>query len=463
MSGASQSNALPDGVVLGYYGDDFTGSTDALEVLSFAGLKTVLFTALPTAEQLAQFSDYRAIGIAGTARSQSPAWMDENLPTVFRTLAGLGAPVIQYKVCSTFDSAPHVGSIGRAIEHGMAAVPGNWSPCIVGAPQIKRWLVFGHLFAGVNGVRYRIDRHPTMSRHPVTPMQESDLRCHLAAQTSLLSVSVDIDDMERGNPDAKVQVAREQGGIALLDVVDDNTQAHAGRLVWENRDGQIFTAASSGLEYALIAHWRKAGLIAPTAPDFPAYPPVDRVLVLSGSCSPVTAEQIDHAEKAGFAALRLDVTRLIDTAQADAEIGRVVAALAQAYSDHAGVIVYAAKTVDDAAFRELERLCETRNIAFAEAQQRIGQALGEIALNAIPQHRLQRLVIAGGDTSGRIVETLPITALEAKYPFAVGAPFCHCHSDTPAFDGLEIALKGGQVGDADLFVSAMGRLSANCT
>mgnify|MGYP001441368287 CR=1 FL=1 len=132
MSGASQSNALPDGVVLGYYGDDFTGSTDALEVLSFAGLKTVLFTALPTAEQLAQFSDYRAIGIAGTARSQSPAWMDENLPTVFRTLAGLGAPVIQYKVCSTFDSAPHVGSIGRAIEHGMAAVPGNWSLQAVG-------------------------------------------------------------------------------------------------------------------------------------------------------------------------------------------------------------------------------------------------------------------------------------------------------------------------------------------
>ena len=55
---------------------------------------------------------------------------------------------------------------------------------IVGAPRLKRYQMFGNLFAAVDGVGYRLDRHPTMSRHPVTPMDEADLRVHLAAQTA---------------------------------------------------------------------------------------------------------------------------------------------------------------------------------------------------------------------------------------------------------------------------------------
>ena len=58
-------------------------------------------------------------------------------------------------------------------------MPGRWSPMIVGAPRLARYQVFGNLFAAVDGVGYRLDRHPTMSRHPVTPMDEADLRVHL--------------------------------------------------------------------------------------------------------------------------------------------------------------------------------------------------------------------------------------------------------------------------------------------
>jgi 3-oxoisoapionate kinase len=459
MTGAGPEAALPEGVVLGYYGDDFTGSTDALEVLAFAGLKTVLFTGLPSAEQLKRFSGYRAVGIAGTARSRSPEWMDENLPAVFRTLAGLRAPVIQYKVCSTFDSAPHVGSIGKAIDLGMQAVPGRWSPCIVGAPQLKRWLVFGNLFAGVNGVRYRIDRHPTMSRHPVTPMLESDLLRHLGEQTGRARLSIDLAEMQQGNADAVVQSAIDKEAITFIDVADEASQAEAGRLVWQHRDGQVFTASSSGLEYALIAHWRTAGLLPAAGAIFPPLPAAEKLLVLSGSCSPVTAEQIERAEAGGFAAIRLDVARVVEAGEAKREVARVTKALEAAYTRHQGAVVFAAKTVDDAAFAALQAQCEATGMSFAEAQNRIGDALGQIAAAVIPRCHLRRLLIAGGDTSGRIVSTLPVTALEAKYPLTVGAPFCHCHSDDAAFDGLEIALKGGQVGGQNLFAEALNGLS----
>src|SRR6185436_12308903 len=104
-------------------------------------------------------------------------------PATFESLKRLGAPVCHYKICSTFDSSPSIGSIGRAMEIGASVFGGRWIPLVVGAPVLRRYCLFGNLFATVNGETFRIDRHPVMSRHPVTPMDEGDLRIHLARQT----------------------------------------------------------------------------------------------------------------------------------------------------------------------------------------------------------------------------------------------------------------------------------------
>jgi uncharacterized protein YgbK (DUF1537 family) len=444
---------LPD-TVLAFYGDDFTGSTDAMEVTALAGLRTVLFTRVPTAAELARFGDARVVGIAGVARAQSPAWMEANLPAAFASLAALGAPLLQYKVCSTFDSARHVGSIGKAIDIGMQVAGGAWSPCIVGAPQLRRWLAFANLFAGVGDTRYRIDRHPTMSRHPVTPMGEADLTLHLARQTGRPIVSIDLAEMFRGNPDAAVARAAAEGAVALIDVVDGATQEAAGGLVWRHRGDGLFSASSSGLQYALVSHFRAASLMSHADPFAPA-PAVRRVLVLSGSCSPGTAEQIAVAEAAGFALVRLDVLAVAEAASAAAEVERVVAAVDCAFARQAGVVVYAARTVDDPAFAALASHCAARDIPFAEAQAGIGAALARIAQASIRADRPDRVVVAGGDTSGRIVAALQVAALEVKHRFHTGAPVCRCHSGDGAFDGLEIVLKGGQLGGPRLFVEAL--------
>ena len=195
--------------LLSYYGDDLTGSTDVMEALSSGGVPTVLFLAVPEERLLARFADCRAFGIAGTSRSETPSWMDANLPAVFEWLKTLGAEICHYKVCSTFDSSPTTGSIGRAIEIGSQVFSQRTIPLVVGAPQLKRYTVFGNLFAAYRGKTYRIDRHPVMSRHPVTPMTEADLLIHLSHQTSLPASLVDVAALSAANvAEQAEQVAR---------------------------------------------------------------------------------------------------------------------------------------------------------------------------------------------------------------------------------------------------------------
>src|SRR5258705_12996178 len=105
-------------LLLAYYGDDFTGSTDVMEALSRANLKTVLFLEPPSPKVLAKFPNLRAFGVAGGSRAMSRSEMQRALPRAFRALKATKARFIHYKTCSTFDSSPAIGSIGKAIELG---------------------------------------------------------------------------------------------------------------------------------------------------------------------------------------------------------------------------------------------------------------------------------------------------------------------------------------------------------
>jgi 3-oxoisoapionate kinase len=258
---------LPDGLLLAFYGDDFTGSSAVMEVMTFAGLPAVMFVEAPTPAQLHRFSNYRVIGIASVARAQSPSWMDAHLPAAFKALAELKAPVNHYKVCSTLDSSLTVGSIGRAIDIGVpifTADPGaaHWQPLVVAAPGIGRYQVFGNLFAAYQGRNFRLDRHPVMQRHPVTPMDEADVGMHVGKQTASPIGLVDFVAMKSGAGQARFEAELAQGrSIVSLDIVDDETLQWVGGLIWDHRGEGVFAIGSQGVEYALVAHWQAAGLL----------------------------------------------------------------------------------------------------------------------------------------------------------------------------------------------------------
>lgn len=276
MSAGADPAEAPEGLLLAYYGDDFTGSTDVMEAMTAAGVPTVLFLNEPDPEAISRFPQARCVGIAGSSRGRSPQWMDANLPQAFAALARLGAPILHYKVCSTFDSSPTTGSIGRAIDIGVAHLPGRWSPSIVGAPRLKRYQVFGNLFAAVDGMGYRLDRHPTMSRHPVTPMHEADLRCHLGAQTERSIELIDMVQLREGSAEQyQRRLQSDAVPVVMIDVLDEQTLREAGRLVWQQRGKGLFSASSSGLPYALAAHWRDVGML-PRDASLPAAAAVPR-------------------------------------------------------------------------------------------------------------------------------------------------------------------------------------------
>ena len=446
----SRPRALPYGPLVAFYRDDFTGSSASMEALAFAGLDTVLFLAPPTSERLAAFAGYRGIGIAGVARSRGPGWMDEHLPPVFRLLKSLAAPVVHYKVCSTFDSAPHIGSVGRAIDIAAELFEG-WVPLVVGDPGMGRFQCFGHLFALAHGEGYRLDRHPVMSRHPVTPMDEADLGRHLARQTNKPIGLVDFVAMKRGQGDARLARALAEGGrIVSLDVLDDETLAEAGRLVWEKAGAPVFAVGSQGLEAALVAYWRAAGLLpASSAPRDPGR--VERIACVSGSVSPVTARQIADALRHGFAGIRIRAERAVDERAWEAEIDRASGEALRALSAGQDPLVYSAAGPDDPAVAALRRAVAGAGSPAEAVNDRIGGGLGRVLDGVIRAAGLTRAVISGGDTSGHAAAMLGIDALTAIAPVAPGSPLCRAHSTDPTRDGLQIALKGGQVGGDDFF------------
>jgi uncharacterized protein YgbK (DUF1537 family) len=407
-----------------FYGDDFTGSTDALEALAANGLPAVLFLKPPSASDLEKFFDFQAVGIAGESRGRSPQWMRQELPAIFNRLRQIGAPVVQYKVCSTFDSSPETGSIGCAIEVGREVFGNLRVGVLAAAPLLERYVVFGNLFAADGAGVHRIDRHPSMCAHPITPMDEGDLREHLAKQTSLRIGGVNLlelrGDSVRWPADADVVV---------FDGLEPADSARCARWIWERRNTpQTFVIGSSGFTYGLMDYWRSLGRLPAAAP----VPPVatlrnqGRLLVLAGSCSPATASQVQYALLAGFHGIRLDPADM-NAAAAEQE---AVTQLAAGRS----VILYSA-------------LGDADRVDIGD-RPALAAAMGRLLDRLIRSSGVGRVVIAGGDTSSQAARELGIAALTFSAPLTRGAPLCRAHGGSTE---LELVLKGGQIGPEDFF------------
>jgi 3-oxoisoapionate kinase len=414
--------------LVSYYGDDFTGSTDVMEALAKHGVKTVLFTRKPTHEEFEPFRDFQAFGLAGTSRSETPDWMDEHLPPHLQWLKSLNARYCHYKVCSTFDSASHIGNIGRATEIGAQVFGQSVTPLIVGAPQLKRYTFAGHLFAAYQGETFRIDRHPVMSRHPVTPMHEADLRLHLAKQTS--------------SPVVLFHTQWPEHGIGLLDVHDETTQLTAGEQLLDWPGG--FVVGSSGLEYALLKALVKRGQITGHA-SFAPLPPVAQMIVVSGSVSPMTAHQIRNALQHGFEAVPVDAVEL---AQGNASVrAKVVEVSFKVLSSGKSPLIYSALGPSSDHGSKLD--------AVKDGRKSIGLEIGAVLKALLQATNISRVAVAGGDTSSHALSQLDIFALTTRCPIrgAPGSPLCVAASKRSKLSGIEIALKGGQLGGDNYFVA----------
>lgn len=433
-------------LLLAFYGDDFTGSTDALEFLHRAGAKTVLFMEPPAPEQLKRYTGLQAIGVAGMSRALPPSDMEATLRPAFTALRALGAPHVHYKVCSTFDSSPAIGSIGKAMDIGAAVFPAPFIPVMGGAPALGRYCVFGNLFArmgiGSNGAIYRLDRHPSMSKHPVTPSDESDLRLHLGRQTEKQIGLMDIVQLAKPAAEAQktLQEIIDSGvGAVLFDALHEEQMEIIGRLIdnYAIPGQSLFSVGSSGIEMALGAWWMQEGKLSP--PQNQTRPgKASPLLVVSGSCSPVTAAQIARAVSQGFKEIELDVAAMTVNGFSSAMPEQHTAAALSLLRQGVSVIIHTGKG-------------QSHAMVPAATAASIGAALGNMVRTIAGQVTIKRVVIAGGDTSSYAARALGIEAVEMIAPLSPGAPLCKAYAPGSPVDGIEINLKGGQVGGEDYF------------
>lgn len=436
---------------LTFYGDDFTGASANLMEYHRRGLRGVLFVNTPDVKvAAAQAGQVDVLGIAGVSRSMAPATMEAELRPAFELFRRLDSRVVQYKICATFDSSPTRGSFGAVLELAREIFgPGN-IPILAAHPAFGRYTAFGNHFAVWDGQVYRLDRHPSMSRHPETPMHEADLRRHLAQQTDLPIALCDVVALRSGAGHLE-QVLAQPTAATVFDALEPEDLVTLARGVDSAARGRtVFTLASHGFAAGMgdcLAGQRALPAVSEGRPQ----PAVDRLLVLSGSCSPRTAAQIEHAQAQGWRTVRLPIEALAREPRGRV-VERIAAEVLDALRGGNSVVVYAAAGPED------EGIAAGRDVFSAlgaESSSVIGGLYAELARLVFARIPLRRLMLAGGDTSSQVVRALGVQSLAIDAIHAQSTE-AMMRMDAPGtlFDGVQLLMKAGQNGPVDYFVQA---------
>src|SRR5699024_6537079 len=264
-----------------------------------------------------------------------------------------------------------------------------------------RYTIFGNHFADFQGTVYRLDQHPVMSKHPITPMDEADLGIHLQKQTEQNIERVSILDMESGTGEPHAS-QKDSLGITLFDATEEKHMEQFAEKIWSSRKGSSrFLIGSSGIEYALGLKWKKDEISLNKEKERkPAE--IDQMLVVSGSVSDVTKQQLNDAESAGFRTEKLPYQLLTENDIPEDYLNHLIDLL----DSEKKVVLYTAKGPDDPIIGLTKNhLCKS-GISKDEIGIYIGKQLGKWTKFIMEKARLKRLVVSGGDTSGFVTSEL---------------------------------------------------------
>jgi uncharacterized protein YgbK (DUF1537 family) len=252
------------------------------------------------------------------------------------------------------------------------------------------------------------------------------------------------------------ELLKEDAEVVLFDALYAGQLLRIGALIDADAesDRPLFSVGSSGIEMALTSHWTSQVQLQPRT-AWTAAGAIDPLLVVSGSCSPVTERQIAWALAHGYADVPLDAAALAKGGGADATVAGATEAAIRHLKTKRSVIVHSSRGDADprlaATAVALARSGLDGARARAETARLIGTALGRVVSEAAARASVRRVVIAGGDTSSYAARAVGIQAVEVIIPLAPGVPLLRAHAPGSALDGLEVNFKGGQVGPENYF------------
>lgn len=420
-------------MLLGVIADDMTGATDVALMLNRAGMRTVQVIGAPAANGVLPQADAVVVALKSRTNPVSEA-VAQSLAACEALLAG-GARQILFKYCSTFDSTPH-GNIGPVADALMRRLGAQSAIVCPAFPANGRSIYQGYLFVG------SVPLHESsMKDHPLTPMRDSNLMRLMGAQTEAKVGLVAYATVLEGAKAVKARIA-ELVAQGVSYAVTDALTNHDLMVLGEAVDGQVLLTGGSGIAMGLPRNFRRAGLLSEREIAGKLEAPEGRAGIVSGSCSAATREQIKAALQAGYPALKVDPMALADGSQKAGEL----AAWALAQPAERPFLLYSS---DDPA----EVASVQARLGRDKAGEIVEHAFAQIA-RLLSQGGVTRLLVAGGETSGAVVQGLGIRTLEIGPEIDPGVPW------TRVVDGpdMAIALKSGNFGAPDFFLKAWSLL-----
>ncbi|GAA3104948.1 3-oxo-tetronate kinase [Streptomyces rectiviolaceus] len=417
---------------LGCIADDFTGATDLANNLVRAGMRVVQLIDVPRAGAEGPL-DADAVVIALKSRTTpAPDAVDASLRAL-EWLRSAGAEQIYFKYCSTFDST-RAGNIGPVTEALMDALGTDFTVATPAFPDNGRTVFKGHLFVGDVLLGESGMRH-----HPLTPMTDSNLVSVLGAQTARPVGLIDHTVVAAGAEaiGERIDALREEGvGAAIVDAVSNDDLVRLGTAV----KGLALVTAGSGLAIGLPANWGFKP--SPAAARLP--PPGGHQAVVSGSASGATNGQVREFLRDGRPAFSVDPLRI---AAGDDVAGQALA-FAAAHLADGPVLVYSTEAPD--AVKDVQG-----RLGVAEAGELVERTLARVAQGLV-ELGVRQLVVAGGETSGAVVQALGLTGLRIGPQIDPGVPWCA--AALPGGDTLHITLKSGNFGGPGFFTASFAHL-----
>jgi uncharacterized protein YgbK (DUF1537 family) len=417
---------------LGCIADDYTGASDLANTLTRCGLRTVQTIGVPS-DDLA-LPEVDAVVVSLKSRSIEAGLAVSRSRAAEKWLRGRGADHVLFKICSTFDSTD-AGNIGPVMD-ALRADSGDTIVLVTPAfPETGRTVYMGNLFVGA----VPLNESP-LKDHPLNPMHDSNLVRVLARQSRTKIGLVDLAIVARGPEAVRAYLAGLSGkgiGAAIIDAVFAGDLETIGKVALDHRVSVGASGIGLGLARALVA----SGKVRSNAPDAAADAPLGGpAACLAGSCSQATLQQIASAE-AVMPVLHLDPDQVV----AGREEGRRALAWAKERLKEGPVLIASSSTPDQVAALQARHGRDAAGHA-------IEQAMADIA-EGLVQSGVRRLVVAGGETSGAVVDRLGIPGFLVGAEIAAGVPVLRA---VGAKDGaMLLALKSGNFGGPEFFSDAL--------
>ena len=418
-------------VLLGCIADDFTGATDLGGFLVKQGFRTIKLNGIP--DRNVAIPEVDALVVALKSRTIAPdAAITQSLEAL-EFLQQLHCEQFYFKYCSTFDSTEK-GNIGPVMDALLEALGAEFTIACPALPVNGRSVYQGHLF--VNGV---ILNESGMQHHPLTPMTDPNLVRFLGKQVKRKVGLVPFEVVDQGADAIQTFFQELQATGHRYAVVDAVSESQLNAIGQAVKDLKLITGGS-GLSINLAANFELPSLSEKTAARLPKIP--GNGVILSGSCSVRTQEQVAQAEK-------LFPSFYLDPFQLQKEPGWVEEAIQWALTQipKSPVLIYT--TGPPEKVQEIQKA-----LGEDQAGEIIESALTMVA-QALAKTGVRKFVIAGGETSGAIVKALGMSKMQIGPEIAPGVPWCVGLGEPPVL----LALKSGNFGSVDFFHEALEKVS----